>query len=50
MNPISRFVKNPDWAFFLEYLVLFSLLLVSIASIALLVIVTEVKPFLYANY
>jgi hypothetical protein len=50
MNRLLRFTENPNWAFFVKYLILFSLLFISLASIALLVLLTEVKPFVYAGY
>lgn len=50
MDRLLKFTENPNWAFFIKYLILFSLLLISVASISLLVIVTEVKPFVYAGY
>jgi hypothetical protein len=50
MDRFLRFMESADWAFFVRYLVLFSLLLISFASIALLVIFTEIKPFVYAGF
>ncbi|MCB5272295.1 MAG: hypothetical protein LHW56_10685 [Candidatus Cloacimonetes bacterium] len=49
---ITRYqVKHPDWFFFLKYTVLFTLLLLSIASMALnRIIATESNPFFYANF
>jgi len=51
MTRLLKFRENPDWVFFLRYLILFSLLLTSFASISLLVILKEeIKPFFYAAF
>jgi hypothetical protein len=51
MNRLLKFTENPDWAFFIRYLILFSLLLVSLASVSLLLIFSvQIKPFFYAAY
>ena len=51
MDRLLRFTENPNWAFFIKYLILFSLLLISLASISLLVILKEeIKPFFYATF
>lgn len=43
--------KHPDWFFFLKYTVLFTMLLLSLASTALFnIISTESNPFFYANF
>lgn len=49
---ITKFkMKHPDWFFFLKYTALFTLLLLSIASMALnRIIATESNPFFYANF
>ena len=51
MDRLLKFTENPNWAFFIKYLLLFSLLLISFASISLLVILKEqIKPFFYAAF
>ena len=52
IEDISRFeAKHPDWYFFLKYTMLFTIMLLSIASMALnRVIATESNPFFYANF
>ena len=50
MNRLLKFTENPNWAFFIKYLMLFSLLLISFASISMLVILSDFKPFVYAGY
>jgi len=43
--------KHPDLLFFLKYTALFTMLLLSIASMALnRIIATESNPFFYANF
>jgi len=44
-------LKHPNLAFFLKYIGLFTLLLLSIASMAFYrIIATESNPFFYANF
>ena len=47
----AYFQRHPDLSFFLKYTGLFTLLLLSIASLALnRIIATESNPFFYANF
>lgn len=49
---LRQFKKlHPDWVFFLHYTLLFALLFLSLASMALnKIIATESNPFFYANF
>jgi hypothetical protein len=51
MDRLLKFSENPNWAFFIKYLILFTLFFISVASISLLVVLKEeIKPFFYAAF
>jgi len=50
-KPMFNSIKNPDLRFFLQYVVLLTILMLSIASgILFKIIVREINPFFYVKF